>query len=387
MDTTLKSENKKPKVMVVANAAFTIVNFRSELINDLIQRGCEVVAVCPADCNLISGDNIGKIFKTMGVLFRPINFDRSGINPLTDLAVLFNLIKVIRREKPDVVLNYTIKATIYGSIAAWLCNTQRVVSNITGLGYIFTNSSFKARFIRVFVKLQYKIALRLNDVVFFQNSDDLALFCRMNIIHSSIATKVLNGSGVNLNNFAPNPRVKKVPQSFLFVGRLIKDKGVIEFIEAAKKIKRSFPFAKFSIVGALDENPTGIAKCFIDEVVAQGVVDYVGSTSDVLSYLQRSEVFVLPSYREGTPRSVLEAMAVGLPIITTDVPGCRQTVSSGLNGILVAEKNVDSLYSAMFELINNSDLRSKMGAESLLRAKKVYDVNKVNLEILKSVFS
>ena len=387
MDTALKSENNKPKVMIVANAAFTIVNFRSELINDLIQRGCQVVAVCPSDCNLISGDDIGKIFKTMGVLFRPINFDRSGINPFADLAVLFYLIKVIQSEKPDVILNYTIKATIYGSIAAWLCSTQKVVSNITGLGYIFTNSSLRARVIRFFVKLQYKIALRLNDVVFFQNSDDLNLFCRMNIIHSSVATKVLNGSGVNLNKFAPNPKVEKVSQSFLFVGRLIKDKGVIEFIEAAKKIKGSFPFAKFIIVGALDENPAGIAKCFIDEVVAQGVVDYVGSTSDVLPYLQQSEVFVLPSYREGTPRSVLEAMAVGLPIITTDVPGCRQTVSSGLNGILVAEKNVDSLYSAMFELINNSDLRSKMGAESLLIAKKVYDVNKVNLEILKSVFS
>jgi len=381
----LRSLKIKPKVMIIANAGFTIVNFRSELINDLIQRDCEVVAVCPVDCNLINGD-IEKIFKTMGVLFRPINFDRSGINPFKDLALMFNLIKVLKRDKPDIVLNYTVKATIYGSIAAWLCNIQKVASNITGLGYIFTNRTLKARFIRYFVKLHYKIALRLNDIVFFQNSDDLALFIKLNIIHSNVATKVLNGSGVNLNTFSPNRKVKKVPQSFLFVGRLIRDKGIIEFIEAAKKIKHSFPSAKFRIVGAFDENPSAITKSFIDKFVAEGVVDYVGTTSNVLPYLQESEVFVLPSYREGTPRSVLEAMAVGLPIITTDVPGCRETVSHGLNGLLVTEKDVDSLYSAMFTLINDSNLRSKMSSESILRAKKIFNVDKVNADILSSIF-
>ena len=385
MDPLLKSVIDKPKVLIVANAAFTIVNFRSELISDLIQRGCEVVAACPAECNLIDGDDIGEIFKTMGVSFRQINLNRSGINPFADLEVLFNLIKVVKDENPDIVLNYTVKATIYGSIAAWLCTTQKVASNITGLGYIFTNCSARARIIRFFVKLQYKFALRLNDIVFFQNRDDLALFCRMNIIHSSVTTKVLNGSGVNLNKFSPNPGVKKVPQSFIFVGRLIRDKGIIEFIEAARKIKHSFPSAKFYIVGALDENPTGIAKCFIDKVVAEGIVDYVGATANVLPYLQQSEVFVLPSYREGTPRSVLEAMAVGLPIITTDVPGCRETVSPGLNGILVSEKDVSSLYSAMVLLISDSNLRSKMGAESLLRAKSIFDVDKVNEDILSSI--
>ena len=382
----LKSVKDKSKVLIIANAAFTIINFRSELINDLIQRGCEVVVACPADCNLINGDDIEQIFKSMGVSFRPINFDRSGINPFTDLAVLFNLIKLIKSEKPGIVLNYTIKATIYGSIAAWLCNTQTVASNITGLGYIFTNSSLRARIVRFLVQLQYKIALRLNSVVFFQNNDDLALFFRLNIIHSSVTTKVLNGSGVNLNAFSPNPGVKKVPQSFIFVGRLIRDKGIIEFIEAAKKMKPFFPLANFRIVGALDENPAGISKYFIDQIVAEGIVDYIGSTSDVLPYLQQSEVFVLPSYREGTPRSVLEAMAVGLPIITTDVPGCRETVSPGVNGILVTEKNVDSLFLAMYELIDNSKLRSKMGANSLLRARKFYDVHKVNSEIIKSIF-
>ena len=381
----MRSLKIKPKVMIIANAGFTIVNFRSELINDLIQRDCEVVAVCPVDCNLINGD-IEKIFKTMGVLFRPINFDRSGINPFKDLALMFNLIKVLKRDKPDIVLNYTVKATIYGSIAAWLCNIQKVASNITGLGYIFTNRTLKARFIRYFVKLHYKIALRLNDIVFFQNSDDLALFIKLNIIHSNVATKVLNGSGVNLNTFSPNRKVKKVPQSFLFVGRLIRDKGIIEFIEAAKKIKHSFPSAKFRIVGAFDENPSAITKSFIDKFVAEGVVDYVGTTSNVLPYLQESEVFVLPSYREGTPRSVLEAMAVGLPIITTDVPGCRETVSHGLNGLLVTEKDVDSLYSAMFTLINDSNLRSKMSSESILRAKKIFNVDKVNADILSSIF-
>ena len=385
MDESMKDYVQNPKVMIIANAPFTITNFRSELIRSLLDSGSEVVVVCPESCDLSVEDDVANIFRSIGATFRPINFERSGINPLSDALLLLRLIQLIKKERPNIVLNYTIKATIYGSIAAYLCKVGKIASNITGLGYAFTSKGLRARIIQIIVSVQYTIALKFNDVVFFQNIDDLSLFEQKGLITDLSKTKILSGSGVNLDVFSPDNSIKKVPQSFIFVGRLLKDKGVIEFIEAAKKIKKDYPTAYFRLVGALDDNPACISKKFLDEVVSEGVLEYISPTPNVLTYLRESEVFVLPSYREGTPKSVLEAMATGLPIITTDAPGCRETVVDKCNGFLVNVNDIDSLYGAMRSLINDKDLRSKMGKASLERARTIYDVHKVNQSILESL--
>lgn len=381
----LQNKSNKPRVLLIANAAFNILNFRAELINAFQTRGYSVEVICPPKCNLTNKDNINEIFNDMDVQFWPVDFNRTGVNPVKELISFLNLLHLIRKRRPDIILNYTVKPVIYGSIAAKICNIRRIGSNITGLGYAFTSNDIRARIVRLFLRILYKISLQFNSVVYFQNTDDLNLFNRLKLIDPSVVTKVLKGSGVNLSVYCPSSDEKKYPLSFLFVGRLIKDKGIYEFIDAAKMIKQRIPLAKFTIVGPLDVNPSAISMEAIRGLSDNGIVQYVGPSKNVLQYLRQSDVFVLPSYREGTPKSALEAMAVGLPIITTDVPGCRETVVNGGNGFLVPARDVEGLYAAMMMLIESPDLRTRMGLESRRMAHEYFDVNKVNSDILKTI--
>lgn len=373
------------KCVFIANAAFTLLNFRRELIRKLIDSGFEVVAVCPRVCALSHSDDVRSLFNMIGVRHVPIDLNRQGLNPIHEGKYFFNLFFFLQKEKPDLVLNYTIKPIIYGSIAAKLAGIKRISSNVTGLGYLFSDTSFKAKFLRSFVKLQYKAAFQCNDMVFFQNSDDLSLFRSMKLISDATSSKVINGSGVNLELFCPNHDIQKIPNSFIFIGRLLKDKGINEFIHAAKEIKHRYPGAVFRILGALDDNPNSLTKEMLKSFQDEGFIEYISEKGDVLPYLRETEVFVLPSYREGTPRSVLEAMAVGLPIITTDAPGCRETVINGENGILVAPRSVQQLVDAMESLLINSELKSAMGQASFRIVREKFDVHAVNSSILKEI--
>lgn len=366
------------KVLLIANSKFTITNFRKELLDDLAQRGYEFKIVAP-----IGRDLDGRQVTADDVL--PIRLDRKGIKLRSDLILIFDLYKIIKAEKPDIILNYTIKPVIYGSIVAGILSAGRIFSNITGLGYVFTDGSRKANFLKKLVVFLYRIALSYNDKVFFQNPDDVKLFIDYKILQSD-RVKILNGSGINTQRFSVNENIPKRPQSFLFVGRLLKDKGLAELIEAFGEVRRYFPEAILTIAGDTDENPNSFKKVQIEKWKSDAAnVFFLGRVDDVLSLLQSHQVMVLPSYREGTPRSVLEAMAVGLPIITTDAPGCRETVIDWKTGFLVPVKDRAILAERMMYFLRNPEKIKEMGGGSLELARSKFDVRSVNKDILTTI--
>jgi len=375
------------KVAFIANSAFTLINFRKELIGSFIEKGYEVIAICPIECGLMGERNIEEALSEIGVRHISIKLSRKGVNPISELLLLFQLFKILRKEKPELVMNYTIKPVIYGSIAAKIFTKARIFSTITGLGFAFTNTGFVGRSLAKVIKLQYSMALRFNETVFFQNSDDLSLFNKLGLV-SKTKTKIINGSGVNLERFncAVNKNtLKREPNSFIMIARILKDKGVAEYINAARIVKREFPNSKFILLGAIDDNPASYKLEDVEQWQNEGVIEYIGPQTDVRPYLFSNQVFVLPSYREGTPRSVLEAMAMEMPIITTNAPGCKETVENDINGYLVDVESVEQLTDAIKKFIDNPTLILKMGKQSLEIARRKYDVNRVNQDILSSV--
>jgi len=284
---------------------------------------------------------------------------------------------LLKREKPGYLFCYTAKPVIFGSLAAFFNRKIRVFVMITGLGYVFSAGSVKGLLLKKLIAWLYRIALSRSEKVFFQNPDDLEEFLKLKIIRQDKAI-LINGSGVNIDNFSPRP----LPQSqisFLMIARLLREKGVNEYIEAARIVKNRQPQARFVLVGwSFSDNPSAIGPDQIEMWKHEGIVEIYGETKDVRPYIADSSVYVLPSYREGTPRTVLEAMAMGRPIITTDVPGCRETVRDGLNGFLVSVKDSNALAEAMEKMIREPNLLAQMGTESRKLAEQKYDVHKVN---------
>lgn len=370
-------------IFIVANTLFTVINFRSELIALLKSKGYRVVVLCPNSCSLSpEGQSVESQLNEMGVEHVPINLSRQGLDVFAEFRLVHELYKTFRSYCPYAVLSYTIKPVIYASLAAKIAGIPIISSNITGLGYVFTDNSFKAKAIKAIVKLLYRLALRVNTVVFFQNKDDLKLFSESKMVCSNKA-ELLNGSGVNLTFFKFNPykSVLKVGRTkVLFVGRLLKDKGIRELLEAAYLLR--LENIEIILVGGLDDNPNSISIASVNKAVSDGVVRYEGSVSDVRGLLEESDVFVLPSYREGTPRSSLEALASGLPIITTDVPGCRETVIDGYNGFLVEPYSHEALASKILELHQNPNLIHDMRLRSRKLAENKFDVNSINERIV-----
>jgi glycosyltransferase involved in cell wall biosynthesis len=350
----------------------------------MLKKNHSVFAICPLDCELFS-DNINEAFRSIGVNYIPVKLNRSGTNPLHDFMTLFRLIKILTYHKPDVVLNYTIKPLIYGSIAARIAGVKKIVSFVTGLGYVFSQGSLKAKILRPFVKVQVKLAIFFNYKVFFQNPDDKNEYIKHFLLTDKKKAVVTNGSGVNLEKFPFEIKSKKETVQFLFVGRLLRDKGVNEFIASAIDISVSFPEARFTIVGPFDSNPEAIGQMEMENITKNTIVKYVGPTDDVNSFIRNCDVFVLPSYHEGTPRTVLEAMSVGRAIITTDAPGCRETTINGYNGYLVSVKDVKALSLAMKRLLDNKAIIPVMGHNSRKLAEKKYDVTHVVNLILKEI--
>ena len=367
------------RIVVIASLAESLLNFRSPLIAALLREGHEVICCAPGH-----DPQLALRLEALGASFLPIALDRTGINPLGDIRALLQLRRLFRRLRPDLVLGYTIKPVIYGSLAARLAGVPRIFSMITGLGYAFMGKSAKQRAVNLIVCTLYRTALRANRRVFFQNRDDLALFLERRLIRSQEQAVLINGSGVDLAEFPAQPPVLR-PITFLLIARLLKDKGIYEYVEACAILKKRYPKVQFQLLGPLDSNPSAIAREQVEAWTRGGSIDYLGETGDVRPYIAAATVYVLPSYREGTPRTVLEAMAMGRPVITTDAPGCRETVREGENGFLVPVREVGGLVQAMERFILSPELALGMGRRSRELAEEKYDVHKVNGVIMKTL--
>lgn len=368
----------KKRVLFIAGFADSLINFRGPLLIACKESGLDVHVAAPG---LTQSNSIIDRLESIGCVAHNLPLSRTGINPVIDLITFMNIMKVIHRIRPTHVLGYTIKPVIYGCLAARLLNVPNRFALITGLGYVFTEKGRQDNTVRSFVKYVvkwlYTLSLKSLGTIFFQNPDDAALFRQLGILSAESRDVIVNGSGVDLNHYNRAP-VRYEPIHFLLISRLLGNKGVREYAQAARRIKAIYPEVVFSLGGWIDSSPDAIDKIELEGWVEGGFIDYLGQLSDVREALKQCSVFVLPSYREGTPRSVLEAMAMGRPIITTDAPGCRETVREGENGYLVAVRSVDSLVNAMETFIKNPGRVATMGQRSWEIATDKYDVDKVN---------
>lgn len=371
------------KFLLIAGFAESLIAFRKPLIVALLNKGLEVHVAAP---ELLANPEIISELTELGVVAHDIPLQRTGMNPLADLRALLALWQLMRQIKPRYVLGYTIKPVIYGTLAAWLARVPQRFALITGLGFAFIGEEDNQRSrVRAVVQGLYRAALRHCHTVFFQNHDDEALFRQLKIVSTNANTCVVNGSGVDVSEFEVAPFVEQPALRFLLIGRLLGDKGVREYVQAAEQIKQRYPATQFDLVGWIDANPNTITQVELDQWIEAGTVNFLGRLNDVRSAIKDCSVYVLPSYREGTPRTVLEAMAMGRAVITTDAPGCRETVVDGDNGFLITVKDTDALAQAMLRFIEQPELIAQMGKRSRFIAEDKYDVHKVNAQMLKGM--
>lgn len=365
------------KVMVLSSLTTSLFWFRIDMMKSFINAGCEVVAVGDG-----SEAEWSEKFREIGVRYRQIPVERNGTNPLRDLKTLIALYRLLKQEKPDKIFSYQAKTVIYGGIAAWMLGIREVYPMIAGVGSVFLGDGIKKKLVRTVLVAEYKLGLKNAERVFFQNQDDLAVFTNHGILHENKVV-MIHGSGVNLEKFPPSALPEN--PSFLCISRLIRDKGVMEYLDAARKIHKEQPNIRCVLVGPFDTNPSAIKPEELQPYIEDGSIEYVGEQKDVYPYLKACTAYVLPSYHEGTPKTVLEAMASRRAIITTDAPGCRETVADGVNGYLVPVKDVDSIVEAMKKIIADPTKTSEMAAEARKIAEEKYDVNKVNLTIRRTM--
>jgi len=342
------------KVIISLNTAWNLLNFRVGLIRSLVEQGYEVVAVAPYDHYALQ-------LPALGCRYVPLAMDNKGTSPVQDILLAYRFFRLFIVERPDVFLGYTVKPNVYGSSMAHLLDIP-VINNIAGLGAVFIKDGLLARFVR---KL-YQSALNNSSKVFFQNNDDCQLFISDGLVRPE-TTDLLPGSGVDLNKFSvvpPRPfRGERRKFRFLLVARMLWDKGVGEYVEAAKLLHQHWPEAECCLLGFLDvKNPAAISREQMEEWVVEGYVNYLGVSDDVREQIVEADCVVLPSYREGTPRSLLEASAMGRPVITTDTVGCREAVDDGYNGLICKLRDPKDLYEKMQQMLLLSDeQRQHMG--------------------------
>jgi glycosyltransferase involved in cell wall biosynthesis len=323
------------KVAIVLNTSWNIYNFRMSLIKSLKVEGHEIHTIAPNDAYTSS-------LVAAGCIHHDLTMDSRGANPLKDLALIFELHSIYRRIKPDVILHYTIKPNVYGTLAAAFLGIP-AVNNVCGLGTVF----LKRGMVSFIAKLLYRVSFRFARKVYFQNPEDLNLFIDEKLIPKKLVD-LLPGSGIDLQKFTPAPYKRNSTFTFLLISRLITDKGVLEYIEAVKKLKSTGIDAKFQVLGAIDElHKRGISRKLINSWIASGTIEYLGVTEDVRPYINRADCVVLPSYREGTPRVLLEAASSAKPIVATNVPGCKQVVENEVNGLLCKLKDAHDLADKM----------------------------------------
>lgn len=375
--------NSPIRISIISNQAFSLLNFRGPLIADMVIRGIDVFALAP-DYDKATRAEV----RALGA--KPVDFSlsRTGMNPLRDAADMLRLTFLLRRLKPDMTLAYAIKPVIYGTFAAWLARIPRRFAMIEGLGYVFTlpegTEPLKRKALRAAVSMLYATALRRANMVFFLNKDDIDEFSKKRIVPPTKAY-LLGGIGVDLDYWRPAPHATKLV-TFLLAARLLREKGIVEYAKAARIIKKEHPDTRFILIGSLDTNPGALSRAEIKAWATEGILEWPGHVSDVRLWMAEASVFVLPSYyREGVPRSTQEAMAMARPIITTDAPGCRETVIDCKNGFLVPVRDPGALAAAMERFVLKPDLIGEMGKASRKIAEERFDVRKINQVILKKM--
>ncbi|MDB4984641.1 MAG: glycosyltransferase [Patescibacteria group bacterium] len=344
-------EQSNKKVICSANASWYLWNFRRNLLHRFQEDGFEVSVTSSRDKYT---DRLSCEYEITAMK----HLSRTGMNPLRDVLLLAEYLRVYKKQKPALVFNFTIKPNIYSSIACGILGIS-CVSTVTGLGYSFLKEGLLQK-ITVFL---YKISLRKNKFVVFQNQDDLDLFVSKRIIPKEKAM-LIEGSGIDTLRFSPSKEnIRTGNLSFILVARLLRDKGVVEFVEAARIVRGMIPHAQFRLLGQLDHvNPAAVSRRELDEWIEEGIVEYLGEVNDVVPHLKNSDVIVLPSYREGLPKSILEGMAMGMPVIATDIPGSRSVVSHGTSGFLAPVKNSNALAEIMIDMARlSTDERTRMG--------------------------
>ncbi|MGN0570610.1 MAG: glycosyltransferase family 4 protein [Candidatus Fimenecus sp.] len=359
------------KFILISPKNRTAYNFRGDLIRKIIESGYEVIVTGP------NRDNVEKI-EALGARFVEIPMNKNGVNPLKDLEYQNALCDLFKKEKPDVTLGYTSKPVIYGSIAAKKAGVGHIVAMVTGAGYAFTAQTKKAKVIKAIMSVLYKRAFRCADVAIFQNNDDKAQFVNEHLV-SEEKCRVVNGSGVNTERFPIAPYPDRM--TFFMLSRVMYSKGIREYLKACEIVKEKHPEVRCMLLGACEGIQDSLSEADLKGYIDRGIIEHFGETDTVADYYKQCSVYVLPSYREGTPRTVLEAMSMGRAVITTDAPGCRETVKNGETGFLVPVKDVDALAEKMLSFIENPQWVSEMGAKSAAYCRQKFDVNKVNADM------
>lgn len=370
------------KIILIGTVASSFLGFRAGLIQQLLLQEHQVYAFISE----YTQDELKQI-EDLGAIPVTYELKRGGLNPLADMRATYILSKQIKAIAPDLVFSFFSKPVVFGTLAAKLAKVPRVIAMLEGLGYAFTDQpeglSKKAILIKSIQVFLYKIALPQLDKIIFLNPDDPKdLLERYKIKVNKV--EVLGGIGLNLNEYPYQPVSRtKLPINFLFIGRLLKEKGIHEFVLAARQVQEKYPEAQFTVLGAIDASNLGaLQQSELDNLIASKVINYPGHVNNVKDWIADCQVFVLPSYREGVPRSTQEAMAIGRAIITTDVPGCRETVINGVNGFLVEKWNPQALADKMIYFIEHPEQIEKMGYESYKIAQEKFDADKVNKRLL-----
>lgn len=362
------------KFVLISPKNRSAYNFRGDLIKEIQAKGYDVVVTGP------NREGVDKI-EALGAKFIEVPVDKNGTNPLADIGYCLKLRKILKKEKADAILGYTIKPVIYGSIAGWLAGVKNRTAMVTGAGYLFASKSAKAKIIRGISFMLYRMGLGAAHKVIFQNIDDLNEFVEHKLVKRE-KCHVVNGSGVNMSKYTPAP-YPETP-SFFFLGRLVHSKGGMDFAEAAKIVKGQHPEARFMILGKLEKNlPDAIKEEELMPYVDDGTIELFPETDNIPQYYAITSVFVLPTaYREGTPRVILEAMASARAIITTNTPGCKETVIEGENGYFTAIHNPDELAKKMMLFIDNPEQVERCGKRSYEICNNKYEVSIINKNMM-----
>ena len=370
------------QIILIGTVASSFYGFRADLIRAMREKQYTVYTFTSE----YTDSDLKKI-ESLGAIPMTYELNRGGLNPLSDIVATYKLSKKIREIKPDLVFSYFSKPVIFGTIAAKLAKVPKIIGMLEGLGYTFTQQpeglGKKIELIKKVQVLLYKFALPQLDKLIFLNPDDPKDLIDQYAINVR-KVEILGGIGLNLKEYPYQP-VSNIQQpiNFLFIGRLLKEKGIHDFLNAAKIVKEKYPETQFTVLGAIDPHNLGaLTQSELDELISSNIIDYPGHVDNVKDWIANSHVFVLPSYREGVPRSTQEAMAIGRAVITTDVPGCRETVEHGVNGFIVAKWNPEALAEKMIYFIEHPEQIEKMGYESYKIAQDKFDAEKVNQRLL-----
>jgi len=362
------------KVLLNANSSWYLLNFRKNIIKAMLLKNYDVFCMAPRD-------EYTEELKSLGVKFLEVNFDRQSKNIFKEMLLLFKFYKAVRRVSPNFLINFTVKNNLYGTIVAAYIGKIRIINNITGLGSEFISKSLASKII----KYLYSLIKNFPHHTYFQNHDDANFFVSNHMVNIA-RYSILPGSGVDCSFFHPRFMHKGSNHEFrfIFLGRLIADKGIIELIKSIKKLNFNYPHAKLTILGMIDhENPSKLSLDKINEYCKDDFIDLVINKNNVRDYLSNSDCFVLPSYREGLPKAALEAMAMGLPIILSNVTGCKELLIEGFNGTYCEAKSEESLNLAMERMIRKrKSTLLKMGKKSRELIEKSYSEDIVISDLL-----